>query len=92
MPNEICIICGKETTIDINTHVDFRYDYVEGAGQCCHECYVKTSKTYDEDYVSTVMKRRTTLITMSAEDILNTPNDMELGAKLRQKYWDTENR
>jgi hypothetical protein len=34
------------------------------------------------------MKNRTTLITISAEDILNTPNDQELGAKVRQKYWE----
>lgn len=87
MPNEICIICGSETNVDINTHVDMRYGYVEGAGQCCRECYDKTNKSYD-NYASTVMKNRTTLITISAEDILSTPNDMELGAKIRQKYWE----
>lgn len=87
MPNEICIICGSETNVDVNTHVDMRYGYVEGAGQCCRECYDKTNKSYD-NYASTVMKNRTTLITISAEDILSTPNDMELGAKVRQKYWE----
>jgi hypothetical protein len=35
------------------------------------------------------MKRRTTLITISAEDIHNTPNDFELGAKVRELYWNT---
>ena len=35
MPNETCIICGKETDININTHIDYRYGYVEGAGQGC---------------------------------------------------------
>jgi hypothetical protein len=88
MPNEICIICGKETTIDLNTHIDLRYGYVEGAGQCCRECYDRTYNKPSEDYITTVMKNRTTLITISAEDILNTPNDMELGAKVRQKYWE----
>ena len=34
MPNEICILCGLETTVDMNTHVDFRTGYIEGAGQC----------------------------------------------------------
>jgi hypothetical protein len=34
------------------------------------------------------MRNRTTLITISAEDILNTPNDQELGAKVRQKCWE----
>lgn len=88
MPNEICILCGKETNVDINTHVDYRYGYVEGAGQCCKECYNKTSNI-EEDYVTRTMKNRTTLLTISAEDILGTPNDMQLGAKVRQQYWDT---
>jgi hypothetical protein len=88
MPNEICIICGKETNVDLNTHIDLRYGYVEGAGQCCRECYDRTYNKSSEDYITRVMKNRTTLITISAEDILNTPNDQELGAKVRQKYWD----
>lgn len=87
MPNEICIQCGKETNVDINTHIDLRYGYVEGAGQCCVECYNRTNNIQD-DYITKIMKQRTTLITISAEDILNTPNDQELGAKVRQKYWD----
>lgn len=37
------------------------------------------------------MKLRTTLITISAEDIVNTPNDFELGEKVRRKYWETTN-
>jgi len=88
MPNEICILCGKETNVDINTHIDHRYGYVEGAGQCCKECYNKTSNI-EEDYVTRTMRNRTTLLTISAEDILGTPNDMQLGAKVRQQYWDT---
>ena len=87
MPNEICIQCGKETNVDINTHIDLRYGYVEGAGQCCVECYNRTNNIQDE-YITKIMKQRTTLITISAEDILNTPNDQELGAKVRQKYWE----
>lgn len=87
MPNEICIQCGKETNVDINTHIDYRYGYVEGAGQCCVECYNKTNNIQD-DYVTKIMKQRTTLITISAEDILNTPNNQELGEKVRQKYWE----
>jgi hypothetical protein len=64
-----------------------RYGYVEGAGQCCVECYNRTNNIQD-DYITKIMKQRTTLITISAEDILNTPNDQELGAKVRQKYWE----
>jgi hypothetical protein len=88
MPNEICIICGKQTTIDVNTHIDLRYGYVEGAGQCCKQCYDKTYGRSNDEYLTTVMKNRTTLITISAEDILNTPNDQELGTKVRRKYWE----
>jgi hypothetical protein len=86
MPNEICIVCGKETDIDINTHIDYRYGYTEGAGQSCKECYDRVNNNQD-DYITRVMKNRTTLITISAEDILSTPNDMELGAKVRAHYW-----
>ena len=85
MPNEICILCGKETNVDVNTHIDLRYGYVEGAGQCCKQCFDKSNN----DYSTKIMKQRTTLITISAEDILNTPNDQQLGAKVRQKYWET---
>lgn len=84
MPNEICILCGKETNIDINTHIDLRYGYIEGAGQCCRECFTKTNN----DYSTKIMKQRTTLITISGEDILRTPNDQELGAKVRKMYWE----
>ena len=88
MPNEICIICGKETDIDINTHIDYRYGYTEGAGQCCKECYDRTNGKRN-DYLSNVMRHRRSLITMSGDEILNTPNDSELGAKVRQRYWET---
>ena len=88
MANEICIICGNGTNVDISTPIDYRYGYVEGAGQCCKECY---DKVYGDNYITTVMKNRTTLVTISAEDILNTPNDMELGAKVREIYWNLKN-
>jgi hypothetical protein len=79
---ETCIICGKLTDVLINSHIDYRYGYVEGAGQCCRDCYKKTNNVDD------IMKRRTTLITIPAEDIYNTPNDFDLGAKVRKLYWD----
>ena len=41
MPNEICILCGKETNVDMNTHIDHRYGYVEGAGQCCKNVIIR---------------------------------------------------
>jgi len=41
MKTEFCVLCGKNTHIDKNTPTDFRPYYVEGAGQCCRECYNK---------------------------------------------------
>jgi rubrerythrin len=85
---ETCVLCGEKTDVKITTHIDYRYGYVEGSGQCCRNCYNKTYSIQEEDYVTKVMKLRTTLVTISAEDILNTPNDYELGEKVRRKYWE----
>ena len=73
MANEICIICGKETTVDINTHVDYRIGYIEGAGQLCPSCY---NKDTNDDY-----------ITVPKDLIHNTPNNFDLGEKIRQMYY-----
>lgn len=89
MPKEICILCGNETHEELTTHVDFRTGYIEGMGQLCISCYGKSNyqdgATNDE--IKRIMKNRTTLVTISAEDILNTPNDMELGRKVRKQYY-----
>ena len=76
MPNETCILCGKETTVDVNTHIDFRDGYVEGAGQLCIECYQKDNQSSRNH------------ITIPENLIKDTPNDTELGAKIRQFYQD----
>lgn len=39
--NEICVRCGKETEYDINTPIEVRRWYVEGAGQLCEDCWYK---------------------------------------------------
>ena len=85
---EVCVICGKTTDVLKQTHIDYRQGYVEGAGQCCMKCYNKSYEPTDEDYVKRVMKFRTTLVTISAEDINNTPNNNELGAMVRRKMWE----
>ena len=46
----------------------------------------KTTATSTEE----IMKRRTTLITVSEEDILNTSNDADLGALVRKRYWESK--
>jgi len=37
-----CISCGGDTPYTINTHIDMRKFYIEGAGQLCVKCYKKT--------------------------------------------------
>ncbi len=69
---ETCIQCGKETTTLKSAHVDFRIGYVEGAGQLCWECYTGKSRS---------------LITIDERTIIDTPNDAELGAKVRRQYF-----
>lgn len=82
MPKEICIKCGKETHEEITTHVDFRTGYIEGSGQLCISCYQQ-----DND-LNEIMRKRTSLITVSVETILDTPNDADLGRKVRNMYWE----
>lgn len=72
---EICIICGGKTNVLKTTHIDYRYGYVEGAGQCCKECYQDSSRK---------------LITIDERTVLDTPNDFELGEKVRKMYWDSK--
>ena len=79
MPNEICILCGKETTVDINTHIDYRTGYIEGAGQLCTECYLKGDSSSREQ------------ITIPKNYISRYPNDMEVGTKVREYYYSMYN-
>lgn len=72
---ETCVMCGEETTTLKTTHVDFRYGYVEGAGQLCRQCYMGENRN---------------LITVEGRTILDTPNDAELGAKVRELYWESK--
>ena len=37
--NESCVNCHTETDVDVATHVDLRYYYVEGSGQLCRQCW-----------------------------------------------------
>jgi hypothetical protein len=67
-----CILCGIETPYKRSTDINYRYHYVEGAGQLCKTCYDGGTE------------RKQILI--PTDIIYNTPNDMELGAKVRQIY------
>lgn len=41
---EKCVLCGKVTEYYKSTPTEFRYSYVEGAGQLCKDCYKKSLK------------------------------------------------
>ena len=36
---DICVLCGRETPHYKDEQVAARYNYIEGAGQLCEECY-----------------------------------------------------
>ena len=36
-----CVMCGAKTEYTKDTHIDFRNNYVEGAGQMCQDCHTK---------------------------------------------------
>jgi hypothetical protein len=53
-----------------------RYGYIEGLGQLCEKCY------------NLGTNREQILVPVST--ILNTPNNSELGEKIRKIYWETK--
>ena len=50
---DVCVSCGKVTSHKKTAHIDYRYGYIEGAGQLCFTCSQtrKLHKTgsYDAD-------------------------------------------
>ena len=74
---DCCILCGKETVYKRSTHIDMRHGYVEGAGQLCASCYSRGTEHG--------------AIAVDYNIILGTPNDQELGAKVRKLYWERKN-
>ena len=69
-----CVICQKETKYDNHTHVDARFNYIEGMGQLCSKCFIE-SNTIPRNAVCVPEKI-----------IENTPNDSELGELIRNIY------
>jgi len=35
---EKCVVCGAQTDVPKDMHIDFRKYYVEGVGQLCDKC------------------------------------------------------
>lgn len=71
MAKDTCVMCGVETPYEFETHIDLRTEYIEGLGQLCSKCY-HLDKTDNLCIPMTIIK--------------NTPNDMELGEKVRRLY------
>lgn len=86
MAKDHCISCGVETPYDYETHIDIRLGYVEGAGQLCSKCYENIYS--DDPYVPLHIRSSRTLYTIPESIILDTPNDQELGAKVRRLYYE----
>lgn len=73
MAKDTCVICGKETAYDFETHIDYRVGYVEGVGQLCGSC----NKDGDSE----------SYITIPRSMVKNYPNDFDLGEKVRSIYY-----
>ena len=71
-----CILCGVETAYKRSTHVDMRHGYIEGAGQLCSNCWSRGTEHG--------------AIAVDYNTILGTPNDQELGSKVRKLYWENK--
>jgi len=75
MSKDKCITCGKETPYHLDVNIEYRSHYVEGAGQLCKQCWDGVYESEDE---------RIYLVGESL--IKETPNNYELGEKVRQMY------
>lgn len=90
-PIEKCVACGVDTQYHFQDHIDLRIGYVEGAGQLCTKCWNKDNTTIEEPLgLGTPFPDRRLLV-VEVDMIKRTPNDQELGAKVRQLYYETYN-
>lgn len=71
---ERCVMCSDLTDYDITTHIDLRHGYIEGMGQLCYSCYTGSTRK------SFLIDQRT---------VMETPNDMELGSKVRRIFYES---
>lgn len=52
---ERCVICGKLTTVRIDTPIEFRYCYEIGSGQVCYNCHRQITEEYQKQHKSKVI-------------------------------------
>lgn len=69
-----CVLCNVETLYDKTDHIDTRYGYQECIGQLCINCYAEYNA----------------VITIPVHLVKQTPNDMELGEKIRTIYYENK--
>lgn len=89
MATEGCVICGKDTGVAIETHIDLRHFYEEGVGQLCKECFTKVVPSVTEDFQGNKefsQNEKLNGVIINAKLITETPNDSELGAKIRELW------
>jgi hypothetical protein len=77
MEKDHCMICNVETPYDKDTHIDVRLGYIEGVGQLCSKCYSEGTNHIN--------------VLIPEFIITKTPNNHELGAKVREIYWNGKN-
>lgn len=73
MAKDKCVMCGSETEYEFSTHIDLRTGYIEGMGQLCFSCYTGKSRNH---------------IVVDYRTIIDTPNDLELGGKIRKIFFE----
>ena len=73
MSKESCVLCGKQTLYEFDTHIDNRVGYIEGMGQLCAPCFRGTN---DKNHV-----------VIPEEYFKKYSNNIELGEQLRKFYY-----
>ena len=48
---EVCITCGKTTHYKRSDNIEFRSNYIEGAGQLCPECSPNERILVDQEWL-----------------------------------------
>lgn len=84
MAKDKCVMCGKDTPYDFETHIDLRYGYIEGGGQGCYQPQVCNKLVEPINPPNDHLEH----FLVSFYTVKSTPNDAELGAKVRQMYWE----
>ena len=89
MATEACVMCGCNTGISVDTHVESRTYYEYGVGQLCKNCYTKEIPSLTEDYNAPKKfgaNENVNRLIIDARLIKDTPNNYELGEKIRRLF------